>query len=127
MVVHDMRNPTCSIEHCIDEMAAIVGITVNEIDISEDESEADECLQSKQKKCRYSTNCKEKVTAVGIKRGVSLIGFVEGNRIAQECEFEGLFDFADTAVVEEEMPMHKQKLLPYSSRKKRNVMHQLSR
>ena len=41
MVVHDMRNPTCSIAHCLDEMAGIVGLNATEIDISEDESEAD--------------------------------------------------------------------------------------
>ena len=127
MVVHDMRNPTCSIEHCIDEMANIVGIKANEIEISEDESEADECVHAKQKKCRYSANCLEKITAVGTKRGVSNIGVVERNRTAQEREFEGLFDFADTAVVEEEIPKHSHKLVPYRSRTKRLVLHPQSR
>ena len=87
MVVHDMRNPTCSIEHCLDEMADSVGIDATKIDISEDESEADECVHAKAKKCRYSANCKEKVTAVGAKRGVSHVGVVQGSRTAEEVEF----------------------------------------
>ena len=127
MVVHDMRNPTCSIEHCLDEMAGIVGLNATEIDISEDESEADECVHSKAKKCRYAANCKEKVTSVGLKRGISEVRTVELSSTAQEREFESLFGFADTAVVEDEMKGDTTKLLPYSSRPKNRIMVPKSR
>ena len=60
MVVHDMRNPASCIEHCLEEMAELIGVPPNDNTITDDEE--DPVLVAERAKNVRFTNSSEPFT-----------------------------------------------------------------